>query len=134
MVALAAIAFIAVLVWLLSPEPTSKTIANVGPMLVVAACYLGLAALLTIVLTAMNLGKSKGGSKLGLIVFGALVVVALICYFAFASASPVTGADGTVYSNPFTLKISDTMLYLAYIALGGTVLFLLWGEIRKALK
>ncbi len=134
MLVLMAVALVSVLIWLLSPEPNSKTVANVSPMLIVGAVYLGLAVVLTVVMTAMNMGKGRSNSNIGLWVFGGLAVLGVIFYFVVASSATVTGADGTVFDNVFTLKISDTMLYLAYAAGGLTILFLLWGEIRKALK
>ena len=134
MLVLMAVALVSVLIWLLSPEPNSKTVANVSPMLIVGAVYLGLAVVLTVVMTAMNMGKGRSNSNIGLWGFGGLAVLGVIFYFVVASSATVTGADGTVFDNVFTLKISDTMLYLAYAAGGLTILFLLWGEIHKALK
>lgn len=102
-------------------------------MLALTAIYLVVAVVAMIVLTLMNMGKGRSNSRLGLWVFGGLAVLAIVFYMV-GGAAPVTGADGTVFDDVFTLKISDAMIYLAYAALGLTVVFLLWGEIRKALK
>ncbi len=124
---------VTVALWLFGGDAGGDN-ANVGPMLLAAAGLLGLGVLLLVVMTIANMGKGRSNSKIGLFVFGGLAVVGIILYFVMASASPVTGADGTVFDNEFTLKITDTMLYTTYIALGLTVVFLLWGVVRKALK
>jgi hypothetical protein len=104
-------------------------------MLTLTAIYLAIAVVLMIVMTAMNIGKSKGGNgKLNLIVFGGLAVLAIVVWFGLASAAPVTGADGKVYDNATTLKLSDTGLWLAYATVAIAVLTMVWGTVRKALK
>jgi hypothetical protein len=85
-------------------------------------------------MAAMNMGKGRGNSKLGLFVFGGLAIVGLILYFAVAKDTTVIGADGTIYDVVFTLKMTDTMLYLAYVGIGVSVVALLTGVITKALK
>ncbi len=138
LIALLAIAVIPMLLWMFGVfGPFQQDVNAFGGadiMLLIAAIYLGLALVVTIVMTAMNMGKGRGNSKAGLYVFGGLAVLAVVIYFVFAGSTTVLGADGTVFDNVFTLKISDTMLYLAYAALGLTVLFLLAGEVRKAIK
>ncbi|MDR2891053.1 MAG: hypothetical protein LBV18_05570 [Alistipes sp.] len=133
LIALLAVAAISVLVWLLGPSIGGPD-AVVDPMLLVAAGFLVIAAALLVVLTLMNMGKSRSNSRAGLYVFGGLAVLAVIFYFVMAKSVTVVGADGTVFDDAFTLKITDTMLYLAYAAMGITVLSLIVGEIRKALK
>jgi hypothetical protein len=103
-------------------------------MLTIAVIYLIVAALAAVVMTAMNMGKGRGNSKIGLYVYGGLVVLAFVFYFTIAKSITVFGADGTPFSDVFTLKATDTMLYLAYFALAAVVVFLLIGEVRKALK
>jgi hypothetical protein len=134
---LIAISAVTVAMWMFSPNPGGAEggpEANVAPMLVATACMLGLGVLLLVGMTAMNMGKGRSNSKLGLYVFGGLAVLAVILYFTIAKDVAVLGADGTVFDDVFTLKITDTALYLTYVALGFTVLFLLWGVVRKALK
>ena len=103
-------------------------------MLAIAAIYLIIAIAVMVVMMVMNIGKSKGNSKIGLFVFGACAVLAVVFYVAFSSAAPITDAGNNVYDDVFTLKIADTMLYLAYLTLGGCILFMLAGEVWKALK
>jgi hypothetical protein len=104
-------------------------------MLTIAAIYLAIAVVVMIVMTAMNAGKRKSGNgTLNLIIFGGLAVVAVVLWFVVAQSTPVTKADGKVISDVFTLKISDTGLWLAYIALGLAVVAMVWGTVRKAFK
>jgi hypothetical protein len=132
------IAAISVAVWLFgSADSNGKTgPAMVDMMLWVAYAFVGLAVVALIAAAAMNVGKGKGGNtKLNLIVFGGLAVVAVFLWIVFAKDDPVRAADGvTVYENSFTLKATDTGLFLTYFALGITVVALLWGVVRKALK
>ncbi len=130
LIVLVVIAALSVILWMVQGGGER----GVQLMLTVAYVYLALAALLAIVMTVMNLGKSQSKSRLGLYVFGAVVVLAVLFYFAVAKSSPVTLADGSVVTNPFTLKITDTMLFLAYAALGVTALVMIGGEVRKAFK
>ncbi len=137
LIALIAIAAVTVAMWLFSPNPggtASGPEANVVPMLLATACMLGLGVLLLVGMTAMNMGKGRSNSKLGLFVFGGLAVLAVIIYFTFAKDITIIGADGTPFEDVFTLKITDTMLYVTYVALAITVAAMLWGVVRKAIK
>ena len=66
---------------------------------------------------------------------GLVAAVAVIggCY-ALSSAAPVPNSAGGFFENAFDLKFTDTMLYLAYLALGVSVVAILAGEIRNAIK
>ncbi len=135
--ALIAIAAVTVAMWLFSPNPGGTAggpEANVVPMLVATAIMLGIGVVLLVGMTAMNMGKGRSNSKLGVFVFGGLAVLAVIIYFAIAKDITVIGADGKVFDNVFELKITDTMLYTCYVALGITVVALLTGVITKAIK
>ena len=135
--ALIAIAAVSIAMWLFSPNPggtSGGAEANVSPMLVVTACMLGLAVVLLVGMTVMNMGKGRSNSKIGLYVFGGLAILAVAFYFTIAKDVTVIGADGTQFKDVFTLKITDTMLYVTYVALALTVGFLLWGVVRKAIK
>lgn len=126
-IVLLAIGVLSVVLWIVG-------VTDVDLMLYVAYAYLGIATVVAVVMTAMNMGKGKSNSKAGLFVFGTCAILAVVFYFVLASGTPVTDAGGVVYDNAFTLKITDTMLYMAYTTLGGALLFMLGGEIWKALK
>jgi hypothetical protein len=132
LIVLLAVAVLSVITWLAAGGANTMD-AKVDFMLWVAFVYLILAVGVLVVMMIMNLGKSKGNSKLGLVVYGVMIVAAVILYFV-GSAKALTGADGTVFDHVFTLKSTDMMLYLTYIALIAVVGILLWGEIRKAIK
>jgi heme/copper-type cytochrome/quinol oxidase subunit 4 len=132
LIALLALAVVSIVVWLAAGNANSMQ-AKVDFMLVVAYAYIGLSLLALIVMSLKNIGKSRNNSKIGIFVYGTMIIAAVVLYFVGSSAA-VTGADGTVFDGVFTLKATDMMLYLAYGALGLTVLFLLAGEIRKAIK
>ncbi len=135
--ALIAIAVVTIAMWLFSPnaagDPKGPE-ANVVPMLVATAGFLGLAILLLVGMTIANMGKGRSNSKIGLFVFGGLALIAVILYFTVAKDITIIGADGKPFDDPFTLKIADTMLYLTCNALGITVVALLGGVVRKAVK
>ncbi len=133
LLALIVVSAVTVALWLFGGDVNGMT-AKVSPMLTMAAGLLGLAVLLLVGMTVMNMGKGRSNSKLGLFVFGGLAVVAVILYFTIAKDVVVIGADGTVFDSIFELKVTDTMLYVTYFALGVTVISLLWGVVRKALK
>ena len=137
LLALIAIVAVTVAMWLFSPNPAGNEggpEANVVPMLVATACFLGLGVLLLVGMTAMNMGKGRSNSKIGLFVFGGLAILAVAIYFVLAKDTVVVGADGKQFADAFTLKITDTALYVTYAALAFTVVFLLWGVVRKAIK
>ncbi len=66
---------------------------------------------------------------------GLVVAAAVIggCY-ALSSAAPVPNSAGGFFENAFELKFTDTALYLAYLALGVSVLAIIAGEVRNAIK
>ena len=128
LIALLAVAVLSIVLWLTMGDDVGANL-----MLWIAYIYLGIAVVAMVALTIANMGKGRNNSKLGLFVYGAVVVAAVVLYFV-GSSTAVVGADGTVFDDAFTLKTTDMMLYLAYGALGATVVFLLIGEIRKAIK
>jgi hypothetical protein len=130
LLALIALAAVSVLTWLFS----GNDLRNVDFMLYVMYAYVALGVIVLVGLTLMNMGKSRSNSKVGLYVFGGLAVLAVLIWFALSKSAPVTGADGKIFDDVFTLKITDTGLYLTYAALALAVVFLVWGVVRKALK
>jgi hypothetical protein len=130
MILLVALGALSVAMWLFG----GNNLENVDLMLYIAYAYLGLGVLALVGLTAMNMGKSRSNSKVGLFVFGGLALLAVLIWFSVAQSTTVIGADGKVFDDTFTLLVTDTGLYLTYAALALTVVFLLWGVVRKALK
>lgn len=66
---------------------------------------------------------------------GLVVAVAVIggCY-ALSSAAPVPNSAGGFFENAFELKFTDTVLYLAYLVLGVSILSILAGSFKSAIK
>ncbi len=138
LLALIVIAVVPLLLWMFGVfgpfEHSSDVFGGADVMLLIAAIYLGAAVLALVGMTVANMGKGRSNSKLGLYVFGGLALLAVVIYFTIAKDVTVIGADGKVFDSIFELKISDTMLYTCYVALGVTVVSLLYGVVSKALK
>ena len=66
---------------------------------------------------------------------GLVVAVAVLggCY-ALSSAAPVPNSAGGFFEDVFDLKFTDTVLYLTYLVAGVSLLSILVGEIRNAIK
>jgi hypothetical protein len=137
LIALLAIAVIPLLLWMFGAfgpfQQSAQAFGGADILLGITYAYLIISAVVLIGMVIYNFGKGRGNSRIGLIVYGVMAVLAVILYFV-GSANSLTGADGTVYDHVFTLKSTDMMLYLTYAALGVVVVILLWGEIRKAIK
>lgn len=66
---------------------------------------------------------------------GLVVAAAVIggCY-ALSSAAPVPNSAGGFFEDAFELKFTDTVIYLTYLVAGVSILSILAGEIRNAIK
>lgn len=66
---------------------------------------------------------------------GLVVAAAVIggCY-ALSSAVPVPNSAGGFFEDVFELKFTDTVIYLTYLVAGVSILSILVGEIRNAIK
>ncbi len=80
------------------------------------------------------LANPKGLIRLALVLVGAAVLV-LISYF-MASGTPIDiiGYSGTGNSDPGTLKMVDTILYVTYILFGMALASILYAIVSKAFK
>ena len=65
-----------------------------------------------------------------------LIVVALIIGGAWmlSSAAPVPNSAGGFFEDAFELKFTDTLIYVTYLVGGVSLLAILAGEIRNAIK
>ena len=106
---------------------------SVDMILVYTYILFAIAVVAAVVMTAVNFGKSSNNSKIGVIVFGLLLVVTVVSYFA-ASTDPVALADGTVEDSVAALELTDTLLYVTYAAFAAVVVLLIGGEIRNSIK
>ncbi|MDR2894760.1 MAG: hypothetical protein LBU97_04795 [Alistipes sp.] len=138
LIALMLIAAVPMLLWMFGAFGPFEHAANVfggaDVMLAIAAAYLVIGLVVLVGLTIANMGKGRSNSKIGLWVFGGVAILAVIAYFTVAKAQTVIGADGKVFDSVFELKITDTMLYVTYVAVAVAIVVLLGGVVRKALK
>jgi hypothetical protein len=80
------------------------------------------------------LSNPKGLVRLALVLVGAAVLV-LVSYF-MASGTPldIIGYTGTGNSDPSTLKMVDTILFVTYILFGVALVSILYAIVSKAFK
>ena len=80
------------------------------------------------------LANTKGLIRLALVLVGAAVLV-LVSYF-MASGTPIdiTGYTGTGNSDPATLKMVDTVLFVTYLLFGIALASILYAVVSKAFK
>ena len=88
------------------------------------------AALISPVKNLFTSPKAALTTLVGLVVAAAVVGG---CY-ALSSAAPVPNSAGGYFENVFDLRFTDTMLYLTYLVGGVSILAIVVGEIRNAIK
>ena len=99
--------------------------ASVGTYMYVAYFILTAAVISVVFFTLSNLITNAAGLKNTLIAIGAFTILALICYFIFASGVETMLKDGTMMSVAQS-KLVGAGLYLFYslaVIAGGTMLF-----------
>ena len=89
-----------------------------------------IAALISPVKNMLTNPKAAIKALVGLVLAAAIIGG---CY-ALSSAVPVPNSAGGFFEDVFDLRFTDTMLYLAYLALGGGVLAMLAGSFKSAVK
>ena len=89
-----------------------------------------IAALISPVKNLFSSGKAALSTLVGLVV---AAVVVFGCY-AISSDVPVPNSAGGFFEDAFDLKFTDTMLYLTYLVGGASIVAILAGEIRNAIK
>ena len=88
------------------------------------------AALISPVKNLFTTPKAAVKALVGLVVAAAVLGG---CY-ALSSAAPVPNSAGGFFEDVFDLKFTDTVLYLTYLVAGVSLLSILVGEIRNAIK
>lgn len=89
-----------------------------------------IAALISPIKNLFSSPKSAITALIGLVVAAAVIGG---CY-ALSSAAPVPNSAGGFFEDAFELKFTDTVLYIAYLALGASVISILFGEVKNLLK
>ncbi|MDR2886299.1 MAG: hypothetical protein LBU95_05925 [Rikenellaceae bacterium] len=125
---LLAVSALLVIVWALFMPNDS-----VDAMLYWCYALMAIAVGLLIILPTANMIKNPKGAMRSMIGL-AIVVVLCVVFYSMGSAEPVPNSGGGFFEDRFTLKISDTGLYMTYVALAATILIAVYGEIRNSLK
>ncbi|MAB30606.1 MAG: hypothetical protein CMP78_03335 [Formosa sp.] len=100
-------------------------VASVGAFMYVAYFILAAAVVSVVFFTLSNLISNAASLKNTLIAIGAFTLLAIICYFVFASGVETMLKDGTMLSVAQS-KLVGAGLYLFYslaVVAGGTMLF-----------
>ncbi len=121
------------LVYFIISGVAGNTETGADVMLKWAYVSLALTVLATIIFPLINLFTNPKGAVRSLVGLVVVLIVIGVCY-ALSSAEPVVDSSGGFFENPVTLKLSDTGLYAAYIAMAATVLIAIVGEIINAFK
>lgn len=107
--------------------------ADVEWMMILTYAIVGIGIVCALISPIKNLFSSPKAALKALI--GLVVAAAVVfgCY-ALSSATPVPNSAGGVFDNAFDLKFTDTMLYLTYLFAGVSIVAIIAGEIRNAIK
>ncbi|MCP4314122.1 MAG: hypothetical protein GY790_22955 [Bacteroidetes bacterium] len=80
------------------------------------------------------LSNPKGLIRLGIVLAGAAVLVVVSYLMASATPLDIIGYQGTGNSDPSTLKMVDTVLFVTYILFGMALVSILYAIVSKAFK
>ncbi|MFO7669562.1 MAG: hypothetical protein R6W31_07890 [Bacteroidales bacterium] len=103
--------------------------------LIWAYILLMLTALAAIIFPLITiLGNPKGLIRLALVLVGGAVLVLISYLMASGAPMEIIGYTGTANSDPSTLKMVDTVLFVTYILFGIALASILYAIISKAFK
>ena len=107
--------------------------ADIQWLMVFTYVIVGIGIVCALISPIKNLFSSPKAALTALI---GLVVAAAVVFgcFSLASAEPVPNAAGGFFDNVFDLKFTNTMIYLVYLIGGVSIVSILAGEIRNAIK
>ena len=80
------------------------------------------------------LANPKGLIRLALVLVGAAVLVLISYFMASGTTIDIIGYNGTGNSDPGTLKMVDTVLFVTYILFGMALASILYAIVSKAFK
>jgi hypothetical protein len=114
------------------PESGSPDNGTVAPLLYWAYCVLGiaLAAVVCLGLYITATTNPKGLVKIGIAVVAAAVLFG-VCYLLASGAPAINCSKPTT---PAELKMTDTILNLAYVVGGAAVLSIICGEVLMTIR
>jgi len=116
------------------PESGSPDNGTVAPLIYWAYIVIGiaLASVICVGLYVTATTNPKGLIKIGIAVVGAAVLFGL-CYL-LASGAPAVGYSGAKLPSATELKMTDTILNLAYLVGGAAILSIICGEVLMAIR
>lgn len=102
-------------------------------MMMFTYAIVGIGIVCALISPIKNLFSSPKAALKALI--GLVVAAAIVfgCY-SISSDVPVPNAAGGFFEDAFDLKFADTMLYVVYLIGGASILAIVAGEIRNAIK
>ena len=116
------------------PATVAEDNGTVDPLLFWAYIVLGiaLAAVIGVGIYIRAKQEPKSLIKIGIAVLGAAVLFG-ICYL-LASGAPAVGYSGAKLPSASELKLTDTILNLAYIVGGAAILSIIAGEVLMSIR
>ncbi|MCR4844697.1 MAG: hypothetical protein K5843_06900 [Bacteroidales bacterium] len=128
---------VAVLLWGMFkgyPDTVAQDNGTVDPLLYWAYIVLGiaLASVICVGLYVTATTNPKGLIKIGIAVVGAAVLFG-VCYL-LASGAPAIGYSGATPPTATELKMTDTILNLAYLVGGAAILSIICGEVLMTIR
>ena len=128
---------VAVLLWGMIkgyPATVAEDNGTVDPLLYWAYIVLGIAlfSVICVGLYVTATTNPKGLIKIGIAVLGAAVLFGL-CY-VLASGAPAVGYSGAKLPSATELKMTDTILNMAYIVGGAAILSIICGEVLMTIR
>ena len=93
---------------------------------------IALAAVVCVGLYVTAVTNPKGLIKIGVVIVAAAVLFGL-CY-VLASGAPAVGYSGATLPSATELKMTDTILNLAYLVGGAAILSIICGEVLMAIR
>jgi len=126
---------VAVMLWGMMkgyPEDVASDNGTVDPLLYWAYIVLGiaLAAVIGVGLYVTATTNPKGLVKIGIAIVGA----AVLCVVAYVLASGAPAINCSKPATPSELKLTDTILNLAYIVGGAAILSIVCGEVMMTIR
>ncbi len=124
---------VATLAYLVFTMTQGTVDAGVDIMLKWAYFSLAACVIVALVFPIADLFTNPKGAIKTLVYLVACVAIIGGCYM-MSSAEPVVNSAGGFFEDPFTLKVTDTGLYTAYIAMALSIVAAIGSEIAAALK
>ena len=93
---------------------------------------IALASVICVGLYVTATTNPKGLIKIGIVILGAAVLFG-VCYL-LASGAPAVGYSGAVLPSAAELKMTDTILNLAYLVGGAAILSIIVGEVMMTIR